>query len=285
MDTVITIGTFDGVHRGHKMVLETLKKTASENGLKPLVITFDRHPLEIVAPERAPQLLMAIEERDKILRENQVEVDRIPFSEELRHQTAAEWMKVLRDKYHARFVVLGYDNTFGSDGRSLGFGDYKRIGCALGINVLMAPEINGCSSSAVRHYVREGDVVRAAEILGRPFAVNGKVISGRQIGRTIGIPTANLKVSSRQLLPKPGVYQAKVFAEGNHYDAIVNVGINPTVSDSGHLKIEAHLLGYTGNLYGKTIKIEFIKRIRDERKFDSIEDLKSQINKDIQSIS
>ena len=298
--TAVTVGTFDGVHRGHREVLATLRRVAEERGLRPVVVTFDRHPLEVVAPDRAPAIIERRESRNRMLREQGVEVREVEFSEQVRQKTVTEWLKELRDNYGAKVIVLGYDNTFGSDGRQQTFDYYAREASALGMEAVVAPQVEGCSSSAVRRAVADGDMGKAQEILGRPFSIEGMVKRGRQLGRTIGFPTANVQpTGSRQLLPKPGVYGAEVEIDGINgdsnsgsnpnadsnnigvYNAIVNVGVNPTVTDSGDLSIEAHILNFEGNLYGRTIKIAFKRRIRDERKFASVADLQSQIARDL----
>lgn len=281
---VATVGTFDGVHRGHSEVLRALKQEASIRGLEPVVFTFDRHPLETIAPERAPRLIMTEEERGRHIRNEDIRTVHVPFTRELSRLTAAEWMKRLRDRYGAKAVVIGYDNKFGSDGRTLTFEDYRRLGQSLGMDVIEAPEMEGFSSSAVRKAVAEGQMTKAREILGRPFYITGEVIKGRQLGRTIGVPTANVEPDSRQLIPASGVYRGSVETGGKIYKAVINVGSNPTVSESGSTRIETHLIGFSGNLYGREIKITFDDRLRDEKKFESLEALKLQISHDIEAL-
>lgn len=282
---IITVGTFDGVHRGHCRVLALLRREAELTGLTPAVITFDRHPLETVAPHRAPKLIMHPSRRDTILRESGIEVICLPFDEALRRMSVRQWMSELRNRFDARAVVLGYDNKFGSDGREMPFEEYRRIGESLGLRVFVADAVVGCSSTAVRRAVEKGDMRLASEILGRPFSVVGEVVGGRRLGRTIGFPTANISVGRRQLLPATGVYAAETMIGGTKYAAMVNVGENPTVSDSGRIRIEAHLIGFKGDLYGRRLEIEFLRRIRDERKFDSIEDLRRQLQQDLNDVT
>lgn len=278
----VTVGTFDGVHRGHLEVIRELKRVANQSGLTPAVITFDRHPLEIIAPEKVPKTITPPEDADLLLCEEGVETIRIPFNEELRRKTAGEWISELSDKYDAKVIVIGYDNRFGSDCRKLGSDDFIRIGAERGVKVITAPEVEGCSSSAVRKAVSEGDIEKANYILGRSFSIKGKVIHGRQLGRSIDVPTANLCTRSGQLMPKPGVYAAEAVTEAGKYRAVVNIGVNPTVCNDSNLKTEAHLIGYSGNLYDKELRLEFLRRIRDEKKFDSLAELKAQIKSDIE---
>lgn len=280
--SVVTVGTFDGVHRGHLEVLKTLREAAETCGAIPTVITFDRHPAEILVPGHAPQLITSIEERDDLLRKSGVEVSKVIFDSNLCKLTASEWIKRLHDDYGAVAVVIGYDNKFGCDGRNLNFEDFVDIGTKFGIQIIKAPMIEAISSTTARRAIIEGNMERAADILGRRFSVSGEVVHGRQLGRTIGVPTANIMRQERLILPAPGVYAARVEYNHQTYAAVVNVGNNPTVDGSGPDHIEAHLLDFKGDLYGKIIRIEFITKIRDQLKFDSLASLKSRIEQDIQ---
>lgn len=282
---IITIGTFDGVHLGHRKVLASLRDAARKRNCTPLVITFDRHPLETIHPERAPQLIMGADRRDELLRGEGMTVIRIEFADAIRRMTAREWLSALRKEHGAVGVVLGYDNRFGCDGRELDFEDFRRLGSDIGLEVIVAPEVEGCSSSRIRRAVSDGDMEAAAKMLGRPFSLSGRVGKGRQIGRTIGFPTANIDVDGRMLLPAPGVYAAEAETEGKTYRAVVNVGFSPTVSGENRIRVEAHLIGFEGNLYGKDVKVNFVRRIRDERKFPSLEALRSQIERDLLAVS
>ncbi len=276
-----SIGTFDGVHRGHRLVVEMLLKEADERGLRPLIFTFDRHPLRVIAPDRAPAMLSDNETRHRLLTATGAREIVVPFTPELRHLTAREWMMILRDRYGVRLLVTGYDNTFGSDGRQLSHDDIAAIGRELGIEVTVAPCLPGCSSTAVRKALKEGDVVKAAEILGRPYTLGGKVVRGQQIGRTLGFPTANVEPPSWRAVPADGVYAADaVTADGSRYRAIVNIGRRPTVGDHLPPTIEANLLGFDGDLYGQTLELAFLRRLRDERKFPSLEELRRQLDRD-----
>ena len=282
----VTVGTFDGVHRGHKEVLRTLRERADALGLTPLVVTFDRHPLETVAPERAPRLLQERESRDALLRSEGVDVTEVAFTPGLCRLTAGEWIEVLRRDYGARLLISGYDNKFGSDGQRLAPADYVALGHAHGIEVVVAPELPGVCSSAIRAALGRGDVEKAGEMLGRRYRLEGRVESGRRLGRELGFPTANLRVDPRIMIPAPGVYAALSFIEDENegeskvYKAVVNIGDNPTVGADNPLTIEAHLLHFDGDLYGKRLALDFISRIRGERKFDSLDSLRREIAKD-----
>lgn len=282
MNSVVTVGTFDGIHCGHKKVLEKVLEIAQREDLSPVVVTFDRHPLEVVSPDRAPKMVMDTDSRDLMLHNAGVTVKRVHFTNEVRRTTAAQWMRLLRDEEGMKVLVLGYDNTFGSDGSKLSFDDYRSIGDSLGVRVVVAEAVPGCSSSAVRMAVAEGDVKRAEGVLGRPFSISGEVIHGRELGRTIGVPTANLRIGEGMLLPKAGVYSADVNVPGRgSFRGVVNVGDNPTVESDGKTRVEAHIIDFSGDIYGHTITLEFRRRIRDERRFASLADLREQIGRDI----
>lgn len=286
MDKAVTIGTFDGVHRGHRLVLDTLKREAASRGLQPVAITFDRHPLELVAPERAPGNLITTTRKAELIRLEGVEPLILPFTEQLREMRAYEWLDYIHRKYEVALLVAGYDNTFGSDGIDMSIADYKAMGEAIGIKVISAPEEEGVSSSAVRKAVKRGDIVKAKSLLGRLPEIEGRVMPGYHVGHEIGFPTANLQVSQRLLIPATGVYAATAYIEDTTagIPAMVNIGLRPTFEGTGkeskHLTVEAHLIGVDDDLYGKNIRLEFADRIRDEKKFSSVEDLKIQLGKD-----
>lgn len=279
--TIVTVGTFDGMHRGHRRLLDELKRHAAALGLRPLAVTFDRHPLETIAPDRAPGLLTSAAERDALLRGAGVEVLVIPFTDGIRRLTVAEWMRKLRDDYGARAILMGYDNRFGSDGRTMSEADYRAEACALGLGIEFAGEQAGCSSTNVRRALAAGDIAAAGDILGRAFSVEGDVVAGRGLGRTIGVPTANVEVDPRRLLPRPGVYAAFAMAGDVRRKAVVNIGTCPTVTDGRRTTVEAHLLDFDGDLYGRTLTLRFVTRLRDERKFNGIDELTAQIASDI----
>lgn len=283
--TAAAVGTFDGVHRGHALLLGALREEAAACGLMPLAVTFDRHPLEVVAPERAPRLITPPDVRDRLIARLGVNPLRIVFDSELRSMTAREWMRVLHGRHGVDMLMLGYDNRFGSDGRSLGADDFKRIGADEGIRVLDAPVLPECSSSLVRRALECGDMGEAAALLGRTFFIEGPVTHGREIGRTIGFPTANVEVSPRQLLPTAGVYAAEVVSGDSVHPAVVNIGCRPTVCGNGETTVEAHLPGFSGDLYGKHLRVNLIRRIREERKFADLDSLRRRIALDIEELS
>ncbi len=281
---VAAIGTFDGVHKGHLKVIEKLKEVAAEKDADPIVITFDSHPLSIIAPERTPTSITSTEKKCELLRGAGVMALVMHFDREMRETTARDWMKRLRDEYGVVGLVVGYDNTFGSDGVTLSIADYKRIGAELGIEVVEAPFVAGISSSAIRKAITAGDIDHATSMLGRYYSLSGTVVTGNQLGRTIGFPTANIHPHPGLTIPANGVYAAiAVLPDGSRRHAVVNIGTRPTVRRGDQRTVEAHIIDFNGDLYGHPISLIFRKRMRDEMKFKSIEALRQQIEKDCHS--
>lgn len=281
----VTVGTFDGVHRGHLAVIEELKEEAFRYGLRPAVITLEPHPLLVVAPERAPGLLISASERRRRLETLGVEVITVTFDDSVRRLSAFNWMRKMKEQFSAELLVTGYDNTFGFDGRDLSPEDYVALGRQAGLKVLKAPEIQDVSSSIVRKAVAAGEMERAAVLLSRPYSIEGMVVHGRELGRTLGFPTANIEVEPWLLLPAPGVYGCKaILADGSIYQAVVNVGRAPTVADGLPITVEAYLPGFSGNLYGSRLRLEFGYKLRGEKKFGNLEELKRAIAEDVKKL-
>lgn len=286
MRKAITIGTFDGVHRGHQLVLSTLKKEAEKRGLQPVAITFDRHPLELVAPNRAPGNLMSTERKAEWIRREGVEPLILPFTEQLRRMRAYEWLDYIHRKYDVELLVAGYDNTFGSDGIDMSIADYRDMGDSIGIEVIAAPEEDGVSSSAVRKAVKAGEIRKAKSLLGHLPEIEGKVMPGFHVGSEIGFPTANLQIGQRFALPARGVYAALAYVDNSSIGraAMVNIGYRPTflgtAKESGQLTVEAHIIGADEDLYNRMIRLEFIDKLRDEQKYGSVDELIVQLEKD-----
>lgn len=282
MNKAVTIGTFDGVHRGHHLVLETLKKESASRGLQPHAITFDRHPLELIDPNRAPGNLMSVPRKIELIKAQGVTPILLPFTERLRSMTVYEWLRHIHRNYNVRLLVVGYDNTFGSDGLSHSIADYKDIGESVGVEIVCAPEVDGVSSSAIRKAVKAGDIAAAREMLGHLPELEGRVEAGFHLGASLGFPTANLLVPTHAVVPARGVYAALAFVgDENPYPAMVNVGNRPTFDKtsmaSAGISTEAHIIGIDRNLYGKNVRLEFLERMRDEKKFDTVTDLIAQL--------
>jgi riboflavin kinase / FMN adenylyltransferase len=286
--SAITIGVFDGVHRGHRKVIEELTKRAAADRLDTVALTFDRHPLEVVAPERAPRLLSSVEDRLRLFEQLGVDVAGVLPFDEVRSMEAESFVEgVLVWALGARLVAVGTDFRFGHDRR----GDVsllKTMGERFGFEVDEVPLLSEgegpMSSSRIRAMLEAADVAAACEALGRPFALSGVVVHGDGRGRSIGVPTANLEVDERLALPANGVYAAFAYA-GVTYKAAVNVGIRPTFGGE-RLIVEAHLLDapIDLDLYGEALTLHFVDRIRPERRFSGVDELVAQIRADIEAV-
>ena len=283
--SVVAVGVFDGVHRGHQTVLEELAVLAREQtGLIRGVLTFDPHPLAVVAPDRAPQLLGTIHQRlDRLAAHGVDVVGVLPFAQ-IRTMDPEQFIKsVLVDAFGAAAVAVGSDFRFGLD-RS---GDVQtlkaageRWGFATDAVPLLSEDETQLSSTRIRALIAEGDVEEAALLLGRPYAIEGPVVRGEGRGRTIGIPTANVNYEPSIVLPATGVYAGCVTFEQNRIPAVTNVGVRPTF-DGRAVTVEAHLLDWGGDLYGRMIEVELAHRLRDEQKFAGVESLVEQIRSDV----
>lgn len=281
MRRIAAIGMFDGVHAGHRLLLDFLHRQGLLRGLRPAVVTFNNHPVELVAPERAPKLLSSASDKLEAIRAEGIDdIILLQFDEALRRMSARSFMQMLHDAYSVDCLVVGYDHRFGHD-RSEGFDDYVRIGRELGIEVLRAPELEGVSSTAVRKALEAGNAEYAAQLLGHSYYIDGTVVAGKRLGRTIGFPTANLSpISPRTLIPARGVYVADVSIDGSgtKMRAMLNIGHRPTVDAPGAPDtIEVHVLGYEGDLYGHLMRVYFLHRLRSEEAFDSLEALREQL--------
>lgn len=290
--TAAVVGMFDGVHLGHRYLLENLRRLAGERGLTPLVFTFPKHPMSLICPEFAPKLLSEPGEKLGLLGECGYavgQVDFLVFNELLRHQTAAEFMRMLRREYGVRMLLRGYNNRFGTE-RDLTPEDYRRIAAAEGIELIddrvSFVEADGerldVSSSHIRKLLLAGDVAGAARLLGRPYSISGIVVDGRKLGRRLGFPTANIAPEHvSKLIPETGVYICRA---GGH-PAMVNIGRRPTVDRAGApLSIEAHLLDFHGDIYGRRLTVEFLERLRSEQKFSSTEELSLRLAEDREKV-
>lgn len=267
-------GTFDGVHRGHRFLLDQLKCEADARGLQPLAITFSTHPLALIDPERTPRSLSSLEER---VRRLGVDVEVLEFDDALRNMTAEKFIAMLHERYGVTLFLLGFNNKIGSD--RLG-ADQLAGRIISGVEIMAAGEhpVLPVSSSAIRAALEAGDITDANRMLGRPYSLTGKVVLGKQLGRTLGFPTANVEPDADVVVPAKGVYVARA---GEHM-AVVNIGRRPTVDrPDAPVSIEAHILDFRGDIYGRTLTIEFLARLRGEKKFASLQELKDAINTDI----
>lgn len=284
-----TIGFFDGVHRGHRFLLEQVKEEAAGKGLCPSVITFPTHPRQVLQPDFHPQLLSTPEEKLHLLEEAGIaNCILLPFTAELSRLSAKEFMLLLRTEYNVRTLVIGYDHRFGHN-RLESFEDYVRYGYELDIDIVQAraytQENAKVSSSAIREQLSQGEVHTASRLLGYPYPLEGTVTDGYRVGRKIGFPTANLRVDHPfKLVPAEGVYAVKVEVEGQQHLGMLNIGHRPTLNNGADRSIEVHILDFAGDIYRQNIRIEFLRFLRPETKFASIEELISQIEKDKEAI-
>ncbi len=284
---VVALGTFDGVHLGHCDVINTAKSYAQSHNLELMVFTFSNHPLSEIKGALVPPLLLDNKSKEKVLENLGVDILlNIPFTEELSQLSGLNFLKFLSIN-NVRAIVVGANYSYGHMER----GDVYSLqtdGPKFGFEVLVRKliKLNGAvvSSTNIRNIIKEGNVEMAAMMLGRAYSIPGIVVHGDERGRIIGFPTANINLAkSKFVLPASGVYAGKVVVGEKVYNALLNVGNNPTF-DKDELKLEAHLLNFKGDLYGEEIVVEFHYHVRDEIKFNNIEDLKAQIMKDKEEI-
>lgn len=288
-NNVATIGFFDGVHQGHRYLLRQVTEEAAMRRMHSLVVTFPMHPRKVLHADFQPQLLTIAEEKLALLRETGVDdVALLPFTKELAQLSAYEFMRdVLRDKYDVRVLVIGYDHRFGHN-RSEGFDDYVRYGKELGMEVVQAKELltNGrsYSSTYVRKALSEGKVDLAGKILGRHYSVSGEVVSGFRVGHKIGYPTANLSIDPDKMIPCNGVYAVRVIVCGEQHLGMLNIGKRPTLDNGEQVSVEVNILDFDKDIYSQVLTMEFLSFIREEKRFDSLDELRMQIASDEDAI-
>jgi riboflavin kinase/FMN adenylyltransferase len=282
--SAVALGVFDGVHLGHRAILGTAVTRARAGGLQALACTFDPHPMEVLQPGRAPGPITPLDERLALIGESGVDaVVVLAFTRALAGMEPEAFVKdVLLGRLRAREVVVGYNHRFGRGAR----GDAQLLEGLAGrlgfqAHVVAPTTVDGApvSSSEIRSALQRGDVAAAARALGRPYGIGGTVTAGAGRGRVLGFPTANI-APDRPLLVDRGVYRGRVLVAGRSWDAVVNVGVRPTFGETT-LAVEAHLLDFSGDLYDRQVRLDFLDRIRAEMRFPSVEDLKAQVARDI----
>jgi riboflavin kinase/FMN adenylyltransferase len=284
--TVITVGTFDGVHRGHLDVIERLVRRSRETGMPSVLVSFDPHPLEIVNPTAAPPLLTTVDEKLEVIAETGVNYFVVlPFTPRLAAFSAEEFVgRVLRGRFRMRELLIGYDHGLGHR-RAGNVSVLKSLGERSGFRVSVIDPVSlgdgqHVSSTAIRRAVAGGDLDRAREGLGRPYAVGGTVVHGQGRGRQLGFATINVEPPThRKLLPPEGVYAVCVQTPRGELGGMMNLGPRPTFGEAERT-LEAHLFGSPGELYGSRVRIDFISFLRDTRKFASADDLARQLARD-----
>jgi riboflavin kinase/FMN adenylyltransferase len=293
--SVVTIGAYDGVHRGHQRVLHLVRELATARGLDAAVVTFDRHPAQVVRPASAPKLLTSLDQKLELL-DATGDVDLccvLTFDEQRSHETAEEFVtEVLVERLRARLVVVGADFHFGYK-RGGNVDLLERMGAELGFEVigfgLVAVEGDPAgtiySSTRIRELLDEGNVAEAARLLGRPHEVRGTVIEGDRRGRELGFPTANLAVPAEICLPADGIYAGTFIADdGVARPAAISLGRRPTFYEHADASLlEAYVLDFDGDLYGQQAKVRFVERLRGEQRFDNVDDLVEQMGRDVEA--
>lgn len=288
--TVVTVGTFDGVHKAHAKLIGTLTGKARSLGARSVVITFDPHPRTFFSRTNGNFRLLSLrEEKEALIASLGVDILIVQqFDEAFASLTAEDFFnRYLKEKLGARAVVVGYDHSFGCE-KTNAYHFLSSSPAANGIEAILVPkmEYNGItiSSSSVRRALEGGDISLATALLGRPYCFSGPVVHGKQLGRTLGYPTANIQVDeSLKLMPPDGVYAVRVTLDGHMYGGMMNSGMRPTVDDRLGHSIEVNIFDFSSDIYGRTLEVEALAWIRSERKFSSLENLKAQLALDAAS--
>ena len=287
-NTVLTVGTFDGVHKGHRTLIETVVEKAEQQKARSVIVTFDPHPREIITPgDPSIRLLTTLEERCELMTDIGVDLMVvIPFNRDFSLLSSEEFVEdVIFNYIGVKEFVIGYDHHFGRD-REGTIETVKEMGRNLGFNahVVSKKEVGKTtvSSSKIRKLISDdGQVEEAAQLLGRSYLLNGTVVHGNKRGKGLGFPTANIKPDHKQkVVPKVGVYAVKIRINGQIFNGMMNVGVRPTFSEGYERTLEVHIFDFTEEIYGKAIQVRFMKRIRDEIRFEGKEHLIQQLNKD-----
>ncbi len=285
--TLLTIGVFDGVHAGHRYLLRQLQQQAAKANLLSAVVTFNPHPQSVLHPTRQLPWLSDLDDRVTILQQLDLNIVAVlTFTPKLAQLSAQDFMSLLRKYLKMQGIMVGPDFVLGRGGE----GDIsllRTLGNEMGFTVSVIPSftIEGevVSSTLIRQALARGDMRRVEKLLGRRFYLRGKVITSDRRGRLLGFPTANLDMKPQQALPDNGIYATITQVDGERFRSATNVGTRPTFG-KGERMVETHLLNYGGDLYGKKIRVEFVKKVRDEQRFPSAEELVTQMGKDVQEV-
>lgn len=284
--TIITIGVFDGVHRGHQSILSFLIERSFTLGFPGVVVTFDPHPLEIIKKERI-ELLLDLNDRLEL-------IDQFPhtynvlinFNDRFAEKSAEDFIKELKDKLNMREIVIGYNFQFGK-GRRGNIKFLQEISSKYNFKVSVVPPVeykgSPISSSRIRASLKKGEINSANEMLGRYFYIKGRVIKGKGLGKEIGFPTANIAIPNRIIIPKLGVYATIGMIDNERFIGVTNIGFAPSIKGEKEITVETHFLDFNRDIYDKLIKVELVAYIRQEIKFSSLEQLVNQINLDVKS--
>ncbi len=287
---IATVGFFDGVHIGHRHLIDQIKREAARRGLPSAVITFPVHPRKVLQTDYQPALLCGFDEKIEQLATTGIDYCiSLPFTVELSQLSAKEFMqKVLKEKLRVDTLFVGYDHRFGRD-REDSYSEYRQYGKELGMHVILATELqigdDDVSSSEIRRLLKGGKIKEANELLSYNYRLSGKIVEGYQVGRTIGYPTANMRVWERyKVVPELGVYAVMVHLRNLIYPGMLYIGRRPTLHTDNEISVEVNLFDFNGNLYNQSMSVEFIDFIRPDRKFDTKEELVAQIYQDKESV-
>ena len=279
---VVSTGFFDGVHSGHRLVSGTLVEEARSRSEESVVVTFWPHPRNVLQDEaRNLRLLSSLDEKKLMLKALGVDrIEVLPFTKEFASMTGEQYLKeVLVGRFGATAAIFGYDNRIGSDHRT--FSDLLPISSSLGLDIIPCKELGSISSTVIRKALAEGRVIDASDMLGYRYGLHGVVVSGNRLGRTIGFPTANMQLyEPLKLIPAVGVYAVEVETLGRKYLGMSNIGVRPTVGTGNALTVETNIFDFDEDIYGLDITIRFIRRIREEKRFPSLTELKAQLLED-----
>ncbi len=280
----LSIGMFDGVHLGHQSIIKKLNTISEEKNLKSAILTFWPHPRKIFNPNDDLKLLNSIEEKQYLLKKNGLHYLFLKeFDEQFRNLTGEEFVKqILVEKLQVKHLIVGYDHTFGKN-RSGDFSLLKKMGPKFGFEVEQVEAVSykdlNISSTQIRNALSAGNIILANEMLGYNYSLSGTVVHGKKIGRTIGYPTANIKVDVLKLLPKKGAYIVDVFLKNQHYKGMLSIGTNPTVNGNS-LSVEVYILDFDDDIYGQEISVNFREFLHEEIKFNGLEELVVRLDED-----
>ncbi|MEG0296003.1 MAG: bifunctional riboflavin kinase/FAD synthetase [Clostridium sp.] len=281
--TYIALGSFDGLHKGHLSLVQKIKELSKKNNGLSTLFTFTKHPLEEICPDKAPKLVIDNDYKFRILKQQQVDlVIMRDFDNDFMKKTPEEFVKMLVEEYNAKGIVVGFNYRFGYKNQgdtNLLIELSKKYGYEVAVMTPCTYTDEVISSTRIRNSILNGNVTDARKMLTRPYSLEGEVVHGKKLGRTIGFPTANMEVSKKMVIPQNGVYYTNVLYNNNIYKAITNVGNNPTVNGQ-KLTIEPYILDFDKDIYGEKIRVYFLERIRDEKKFESLDALVNQLKMD-----
>jgi riboflavin kinase/FMN adenylyltransferase len=285
-NAVLTIGTFDGVHEGHKVILREVVSHAKAAKGTSILLTFEPHPRKLLFPEQPLGIITPLEQKLELIKKEGIEhIVVVPFSREFSNLSAQEYVRdFLVGIFHPHTIIIGYDHHFGHD-RTGNIKLLKEYAPTYHYELIeIAAQLIDqatVSSTKIRHAITDGRMEEASHMLGRDYTLKGTVVSGNKLGRTLGYPTANLQPADKdQIVPAIGIYAIRVIHNGMIYDGMLSIGYNPTVTDKKELRIEANIFNFDKDIYGDTIELVFIKKLRDEQKFNSLDELVAQLHKD-----